>query len=67
MIDRFNLGFSSPGADTVLGTGRSVLPFAAVVVADRGGLVRLADIRADWSTMTSPDRILQAIRGIGLN
>jgi len=67
LIDRFNLGFSSPGADTVLGTGRSVLPFAAVVVADRTGVIRFADIRADWSTMTSPERILQTIRDIGLN
>jgi peroxiredoxin len=65
LIDEFNLGFRSPGADVVLGTGRSVLPFAAVVVADRGGVVRFADVRADWSTMTSPRQILQAVRVLG--
>jgi peroxiredoxin len=62
LIDAFNLGFSSPGAGTVLGTGRSVLPFAAVVVADRAGIVRFADVRADWSTTTSPERIISAVR-----
>ena len=65
LIDAFNLGFSSPGADTTLGTGRSVLPFAAVVVADRGGIIRFADVRADWSTLTSPEQILQAVRRLG--
>ena len=63
LIDAFNLGFSGPGADTVLGTGRSVLPFAALVVADRAGIIRFADIRADWSTLPSPERILQAVPG----
>ncbi|GIF22998.1 hypothetical protein Ate02nite_57280 [Paractinoplanes tereljensis] len=62
LIDAFNLGFSSPGAGPTLGTGRSVLPFAAVVVADRSGIVRFTDVRADWSTRTSPSRILQAVR-----
>lgn len=65
LIDAFNLGFSSPGSDTVLGTGRSVLPFAAAVVADRAGNVRFADVRANWSTTTDPERIITAVRGIG--
>jgi peroxiredoxin len=65
LIDAFNLGFSSPGVDTVLGTGRSVLPFAAVVAADRCGVVRFADVRADWSTTVDPERIIAAIRGAG--
>ncbi|GAA2712849.1 redoxin domain-containing protein [Actinoplanes palleronii] len=63
LIDAFNIGFSSPDAKRVLGTGRSVLPFAAVVVADRSGLIRLADVHADWSTGTAPDRILDAVHG----
>jgi peroxiredoxin len=42
LIDAFNLGWAEPGADRILGTGRSVLPFPAVVVADRAGVVRYA-------------------------
>ncbi|GIE85624.1 redoxin domain-containing protein [Actinoplanes regularis] len=64
LIDAFNIGFNSPGAGSVLGTGRSVLPFAAVVVADRGGIVRFAEVHADWSTRTEPHRILAAVREI---
>ena len=64
LIDAFNIGFSSPGVDTVLGTGRSVLPFAAVVVADRTGIVQFTDVRADWSTRTDPERVVAAVRGI---
>lgn len=62
LIDACNIGFRSPGAATLLGTGRSVLPFAATVVADRAGVVRFADVRADWSTSTNPDRIVRAVR-----
>jgi hypothetical protein len=63
-IHAFNIGFGSPGADTVLGAGRSVLPFAAVVVVDRTGTVRYADVRADWSTPAGPAPIIDAVRGI---
>ncbi|WP_433825743.1 redoxin domain-containing protein [Actinoplanes sp. CA-015351] len=48
LIDALNIGFASPGADVPLGTGRSVLPFASVVVADRSGRVRFVDVRATW-------------------
>ncbi len=64
LIDALNIGFASPGADLVLGTGRSVLPFAAVVVADRTGLVRYADVHADWTSLTAPGEILRAVRAV---
>lgn len=66
LIDDFDIGFSSPCSRTVLGTGRSVLPFAATVVADRTGVVRFADVRADWSTRTPPESIIAAVRGAGV-
>jgi peroxiredoxin len=62
LIDALNIDFASPGADTVLGTGRSVLPFATVVVADRAGLVRYADVRADWTSLTAPGSIIRAVQ-----
>ena len=61
LIDALNLGFASPGADTVLGAGRSVLPFAAVVVADRTGVVRFTDVHADWTTLTAPGAIIRSV------
>ncbi|BCJ47536.1 hypothetical protein GCM10010168_18940 [Actinoplanes ianthinogenes] len=64
LIDAFNIGYSSPGAVESLGTGRSVLPFATVVVADRAGVVHFTDVHANWSTRTDPERILTAVRGI---
>lgn len=64
LIDALNIGFAGPGADTVLGAGRSVLPFATVVVADRGGRVRYTDVHADWSTMTAPGPIIRSVRAI---
>jgi peroxiredoxin len=64
LIDALNIGFASPDAGTVLGTRRSVLPFAAVVVADRSGLVRYADVHADWTSVTAPGSIIRAVRAI---
>lgn len=63
LIDAFGIGFGSPGAGSTLGTGRSVMPFASVVVADRAGIVRFTDVRADWSTRTEPDHIVAAVPG----
>lgn len=65
LIDDFGIGFSSPCSRAVLGTGRTVLPFAATVVADRTGVVRFADVRADWSTRTTPGSVIAAVRGAG--
>ncbi len=61
LIDAFNLGFHAPGADVRLGTRRSILPFPAVVVADRGGVVRFADVRPDGAAHPDPSRILAAV------
>lgn len=64
LIDALNIGYRSPGADALLGTGRSVLPFAAVVLADRAGVVRYADVHADWSSLTAPGSIIRAARAL---
>jgi peroxiredoxin len=64
LIDAFNLGFSEPGADVVLGARRSVLPFPAVVIADRAGTVRFADVRADGAPHPEPSRIVEALKSL---
>ncbi|RZU54370.1 peroxiredoxin [Krasilnikovia cinnamomea] len=61
LIDALNIGFTSPAAAGVLGTGRTVLPFPAVVVADRRGVVRLVDVSAE---RTPAATITQAVRTI---
>jgi peroxiredoxin len=61
LIDAFNLGFAEPGADRILGTGRSVLPFPAVVVADRAGVVRYAEVRPDGSPHPGAAEIVAAL------
>jgi peroxiredoxin len=65
LIDALNIGFARPGAGVVLGTGRSVLPFAAVVVADRSGVIRYTDLHADWTTLTAPGAIIRAVHALG--
>jgi peroxiredoxin len=65
LIDALRIGFSSPGADRPLGTGRSVLPFASVVVVDRAGLVRFADVRPNWLDPLPAGRVVEAVRAIG--
>ncbi|GAB2574347.1 hypothetical protein Aab01nite_15780 [Paractinoplanes abujensis] len=62
LIDAFNLGFHAPGADVLLGARRSILPFPAVVVADRSGVVRHADVRPDGAAYPEPAQILAAVR-----
>lgn len=61
LIDALNIGYTDPGADRLLGTGRSVLPYAAAIVTDRSGIVRLAEIRPDWSAPIDPGRIVNAV------
>jgi len=65
LIDAFNLGFAEPGADAVLGARYSILPFPAVVVADRSGVVRFADVRPGGDPHTEPSRILAAVNELG--
>ncbi|GAA4951023.1 redoxin domain-containing protein [Actinoplanes utahensis] len=62
LIDALRIGFSSPGADKPLATGRSVLPFATVVVADRSGTVRFTDVRPNWLDQLPAGRIVEAVR-----
>jgi peroxiredoxin len=64
LIDAFNLGFHEPGADTVLGARRTVLPFPAVVIADRAGTIRYAEIRADGAGHPEPTVIQAELRAI---
>ena len=64
LIDAFNLGFHEPGADVLLGARRSVLPFPAVVIADRAGTIRFAEVLADGAAYPEPSRILDAVRPV---
>jgi peroxiredoxin len=64
LIDALNIGFTSPGADKPLGTGRSVLPFASVVVADRTGLVRFAEVRPNWLVPLPAARIIDVVNSV---
>ena len=62
LIDAFNLGFHDPGADVILGARRSVLPFPAVVIADRAGVVRFTDVRPAGAGHPAPARVIEAVR-----
>jgi peroxiredoxin len=64
LIDAFNLGFHEPGADVVLGARGSVLPFPAVVIADRAGTIRFADVRPDGAGYPEPARIIEVLHTI---
>jgi peroxiredoxin len=64
LIDAFNLGFHEPGADRILGARRSVVPFPAVVIADRAGVVRYATVRPDGAPYPEPSEILAALRSL---
>ncbi|GAA0558087.1 hypothetical protein GCM10010172_46400 [Paractinoplanes ferrugineus] len=64
LIDAFNLGFHAPGADRLLGARRSILPFPAVVITDRAGTTRFADVRADGAPHPAPATILTALRAV---
>ena len=62
LIDAFGIGFSSPESTDLLGTGRSTLPYPAVVVADRSGVVRHVDVQPDPARRTAPGEIIAAVR-----
>jgi peroxiredoxin len=64
LIDAFNLGFRSPNADQTLGARGAVLPFPAVVIADRAGRVSYADIQADGAPHAAPAEVLKAVRAL---
>ncbi|MDQ6433897.1 peroxiredoxin-like family protein [Mesorhizobium sp. LHD-90] len=48
----------------VTGTGTWELPMPAVVVIDRSGTVRFADVSPDWLVRTEPLDIIAAVRDI---
>ncbi|AGL17981.1 redoxin domain-containing protein [Actinoplanes sp. N902-109] len=62
LIDAFNIGYSSPAESGALGTGRSTLPYPAVVVADRSGVVRFVEVSPDPANHTRPAAIIDALR-----
>jgi peroxiredoxin len=64
LIDAFNLGFHQPGADVLLGARNAILPFPAVVIADRAATIRYADIRADGAAHPEPSEVLAAVRSL---
>jgi peroxiredoxin len=64
LIDAFNLGFPEPGASRLLGARGSILPFPAVVIADRAGVVRFSDIRPDGAPHPDPADILAAVHAL---
>ncbi|MFI5930824.1 redoxin domain-containing protein [Actinoplanes sp. NPDC051494] len=61
LIDTFNLGFLSPAAKPALGTGRVTLPYPAVVVADRQGVIRYVDVSPDPAPRTPAAAIIDAV------
>lgn len=63
LIDALNIGFACPEAERALGTRRGVLPYAAMIVADRTGIVRLATVQPDWSHPVDPALITAAVTG----
>ncbi|MEU7901411.1 redoxin domain-containing protein [Actinoplanes sp. NPDC049118] len=61
LIDAFRIGYQSPEAGATLGTGRSVLPYPAVVVADRTGTVCYVSIRPEAAPPTPAARVIAAL------
>lgn len=62
LIDAFGIGYQAPEAGGLLGTGRTVLPYPTVVVADRTGTVRYADIHPFTAARTPAAPIIAALR-----
>lgn len=48
----------------VLGTGGWTLPHPTVVVIDRDGIVRFADVHPDWMVRTEPAAVIEAVRSL---
>jgi peroxiredoxin len=62
LIDAFGIGYAAPEATGTLGTRRSVLPYPSVVIADRAGRVRYADVHPFTAARTPAARIVAALR-----
>ena len=61
LIDSFGIGYQAPEASEILGTRRSVLPYPSVVVADRTGTVRYADVHPITAARTPAAPIIAAL------
>ncbi|GAA3334735.1 peroxiredoxin-like family protein [Amorphoplanes nipponensis] len=62
LIDAFGIGYPAPEAIDKLGTRRAVLPYPSVVVADRAGTVRYADVHPFTAARTPAARIIATLR-----
>ena len=62
LIDAFGIGYREPEAAGRLGTRRSVLPYPSVVVADRTGIVRYADVHPSTAARTPAAPIIASLR-----
>jgi peroxiredoxin len=62
LIDAFGIGYTVPEAAATLGTRRSVLPYPSVVVADRTGTVRYADVHPFTAARTAAAPIIATLR-----
>jgi peroxiredoxin len=62
LIDAFGIGYQAPEASAALGTRRSVLPYPTVVVADRTGLVRFAEVHPFTAARTPAAPIIATLR-----
>lgn len=62
LIDAFGIGYQAPEASGRLGTRRTVLPYPTVVVADRTGTVRYADVHPFTAARTPAAPIIAALR-----
>jgi peroxiredoxin len=62
LIDAFGIGYPVPEAAGTLGTRRSVLPYPSVVVADRTGTVRHADVHPFTAARTPAALIIATLR-----
>ncbi len=60
---RASLESGSPIGE-VTGTGTFELPMPTVVIIDRDGVVRFADVNPDWLVRTEPSVIIDAVRDI---
>jgi peroxiredoxin len=48
----------------ILGTGSWTLPYPTVIVLDRDGVVRFADVHPDWMVRTEADAIIEAVQAL---
>jgi peroxiredoxin len=62
LIDAFGIGYPAPEATEILGTRRAVLPYPSVVVADRTGTVRHADVHPFMAARTPAAPIIATLR-----